>query len=977
MKNKFCVLIVLFCLPILVFSQQDKTNSSISGTILDSIENEAVEMATVALFSAKDSSLVQGVASNLSGYFELKNVKPSSYYVVVSFLGYNPKYINISERQFTGSAIDLGKINLDNSGITLSSVEITAELPELVVKEDTLEYNASAFKMQESAVVEDLIKRLPGMEVDTEGKITTATGKQVKRVFVDGKEFFGNDPKMATKNLTVDIVDKVQVVEKKSDLAILTGVEDDDPETIINITIKKGMKKGWMGNVTGGAGALVDNPSDESARYIGNAMINRFTEQDQYSFIANANNINNQGSTDRSNNVRSGRGRSGGAGNGIVNSNTFGLNTANILSDKLKMGGNITYNYSDNYANSNSFRQNLFPDSVSYRRNSSMDRDYSNNISFDGKLEYRPDSATTIIFTPSLSYNWSSSNSQSSQETRAGDVDSTLVNSSESSNTLKSDGLNLRMQLDMSRKLSAAGRRVSFSTWFNINNSEGDGTNKSENIFYRNPSKDKVLDQQSKTIGDRNSYNFRLTYVEPVGKGNFINFSYNVQINNTENERQTFDYNPVDETYTTLNADYSKSSETRTINHNIRANFNSNKERYSYNIGINITPTHTKSKSYVKDWFGAGQDSILNNPPARNAINYAPQLDFTYRFNTDRSVRKNMRFRYSGRTNQPSVTQLDPTPNNTNPLNIRRGNPDLFPSFNNNISLEYNDYNRNSQRSFTATLSHTFTQNEIVSFTDYDAETGIQETHPVNENGSWNSQASALFTSPLDEKKRFKFSSRSNFRYRNQVGYSTVNKQSEKNISKTTDLTETLGLSYSNDWFYGQVRGTIRYSVSNYSLEGIERKESYNYQLTYNTQVTLPQNWSIASDINYSGNSGLSSGYNKNEVIWNAEISKLIFKRKNGSLRLQVTDILQQRLNINRSVSSNYIQDTEYTALTSYVMFSFAYRFNNIGGNRRSGRGRPENMEGEYPSSDRQNRGERQRPAGGGGYGDGGGRRGR
>ncbi|MDR1809912.1 MAG: outer membrane beta-barrel protein, partial [Prevotella sp.] len=704
---KYAPVILLFFVSTGIFAQQA---SSIEGMVMDSLTAEPVEMAAIALRYQKDKSFAQGAASAANGYFVLKNVKPAAYELLITFLGYDTVRINISEKRFAQGKINLGKINLHTADIQLSSVIITAEIPEVIVKEDTIEYNAAAFKLPESAVVEDLFKRLPGVEVDTEGKITTPAGKEVKRVFVDGKEFFGSDPKMATRNLTADIVDKVQVVEKKSDLAILTGVEDDDPETIINITIKKGMKKGWMGNVNGGAGEIIDNQLNESARYSTALNVNRFTEQDQFSFVANANNINRRASSDRGNTVRSGR--SGGAGgNGITSSNTFGVNTNNIINDKLKFGGSISYNYSDNYVNNSSIRQTFFEnDSSTFRTSASNDRDYSNNISFNGRFEYTPDSATTIIFTPSASYNFSTSRSASEQLTLDNRSDS--INSSHSANTLKSDGLSLRMQFDISRKLSATGRRASFSGWFSIDNSSGDGTNNSENIFYRNHLRDKILDQQSHTTGDRLSYNLRATYVEPVGSGNFLNFSYQMQVNSTKNRKTTLDYDEDSGKYTTLNPDYSKSSDTYSTTQNIRANFNSNKTNYTYNVGLSVSPVFNKSKNFIEDWYGAGQDSIVNLQSGRHTANYAPFLDFTYLFGNNRMIRRNLKIKYNGQSRQPSITQLDPSEDNTNPLNIRSGNPDLLPSFNNNISLEYNFNNRETQRSLTTTVAYTFVQNE-------------------------------------------------------------------------------------------------------------------------------------------------------------------------------------------------------------------------------------------------------------------------
>ncbi|GAB6011051.1 outer membrane beta-barrel protein [Viscerimonas tarda] len=941
MKYKYTSFVLLFFISLCAFSQQAAVpRYTIEGEVVDSLLSEKVEMATIALYSQKDSSFVKGTGSDANGRFTINNVNPATYYLTISFLGYKTVSIPISEKRFSSPRIKLGKINLPTSNIELSSVVVTAELAEMVVKEDTIEYNAAAFRLTESAVVEDLLKRLPGVDVDTDGKITTSTGKDIRRVFVDGKEFFGNDPKMATRNLTANMVDKVQVVEKKSDLAILTGVEDDDPETIINITIKKGMKKGWMGNITGGAGGLIDNVTNESARYTASGNVYRFTEDDQLAFVTNANNINQQASTDGGNAVRAGRG-GGAGGNGITSSNAFGVNTNKIINDKLKYGASISYNYRDNYVNNTSVRQNFQAKNVN--NSSSYNRDYSNNVVFNGRLEYRLDSATTMIFTPSFSYNSSLSKLQSNQTTVRDDADLSLINSSNSVGDEKSDGLQLRMQFDVSHKLSAAGRRVSFSGWFSIDNNSGNGSTNAENIFYNDHTKDQIRDQRFHTTANRDNYNLRLTYVEPLGKGNFLNFSYNIQNNNTKNRKTTLDYDEAEEEYSILSANYSKSSDTRSVTQNIRANFNSNKTKYAYNVGLSISPVYNDSKNFIEDWFGAGQDSIVSDPDGRFSINYAPFFDFTYRFGgANRFIRKNLRLRYNGQMRQPSITQLDPSQTSTNPLRIRSGNPDLLPSFNNSFSLEFNTNNRETQRSLTATLSYTFVQNQIINYTSTDTITDIQYTSPINENGSWNSAASVLASIPLDDKKKFKLSSSSRARYNNEIGYSNLSKEqsSVRNVSKTLDLSEIVKISYSNDWYYGQLSASVRYANTSYSLATVQDRKSYNYGLTYYTQLTLPLSFSIASDIAYTANRGLSDGYNKSELLWNAELSKQFLKQNRGSLRFQITDILQQRLNIRRTQDEKSITDSKFTALSSYAIISFAYRFNNVGGRRTRGQNR-------------------------------------
>ncbi|WP_080904428.1 outer membrane beta-barrel protein [Parabacteroides sp. Marseille-P3160] len=940
MKDLFFFLLLL--IPIPIFSQTNieflgQSRYSIRGIVIDSVNREPVEMAVAGLYTI-DNKLIKAVATNESGVFTFNDLALSRYNLAVSFLGYDTARVAIppaSLKKQTGKPLVADTIYLKAADIMLSEVTITIEPPELVVKEDTLEYNAAAFKVAEGAVVEDLIKMLPGMEVDTDGNIKKPDGKQVRRVYVDGKEFFGDDPKMATKNLTADIVDKVQVIEKKSDMAILTGIDDGEEETIINITIKKGMKKGWMGNVTSGLGALTRENKDNDLRYTESAMLNRFLENDQISFIANANNINNQGSTDRGNNIRSGRSRSGRSG--ITSSNTFGINTAKIVNDKMKFGGNVMYDYSDSYAENDQFRQNLLKDSVSYRKSLSTDRDYSNNFSFDGKLEYQMDSSTQVVFSPSLSYNYSKSRSSSFQVTMAGDADSSKVNESNSEDWMNTNGFNTRLRLDVSRKLSAKGRRISLGANYSLNKSSGSGMNASENIFYRSPDRNEDRDQKLESNQDRFSYNLSLSYVEPVWNNNFLDFSYSIDVNNTENRRKTLDYEEETEDYTYIDPDYNKSSNTKTINQNFRTNFRSIRPKYSYNIGLRIAPARTSSKSFVKDWYASGNDSIVNELPGRTATNYAPQLNFTYRFSNSRELRQNLRFRYNGSTSQPSVSQLDPTTNNTNPLHIRNGNPDLLPAFNHNISLDYDFNNRETYKVFTVNLSHQFTQNQIINYTTYEENTGIQYTKPINENGTWSSNATINYSKPFDAKKRVRFSSRSNLGYNNRIGYTTIEKQTERNISKTLNAAQDLNLSYSNDFFYGQIRGRVRYSkTSNEVIVNQQGTESFNYTFTYNTNLQLPYSFAIASDINYTANRGLSSGYNLNETIWNAQVSKQFLKQNRGSLRLQINDILQQRLSIRRNITADYIEDVRNNAMTGYFMVSFSYRFNNIRGPQRN-----------------------------------------
>jgi hypothetical protein len=324
-----------------------------------------------------------------------------------------------------------------------------------------------------------------------------------------------------------------------------------------------------------------------------------------------------------------------------------------------------------------------------------------------------------------------------------------------------------------------------------------------------------------------------------------------------------------------------------------------------------------------------GEDSILSNPPVENLINYAPQLSFNYRLRSD-SIRRSIQFKYNGSTSQPNLEQLDPTPDNDNPLHIRSGNPDLSPSFNHGISLEFSDNNSKSQQNFKASFTYNFIKDQIVSYTVYEPETGIQYTNPVNKNGSWNTSLHIFYSRPLDKPKRFRLNSQTRIHYKNQLGFSRVDKQSVENTAKTTNIAETLNLTYKNKWYSGKLEGIIRYSQTDYSLNIQSGRESYVFEIAYNTVIDLPKEWKFLSEFRYLGNRGLSNGYNKDEKSWNVVISKSILKN-NGTILLQLNDILQESINIRRDVTNDYVQDIQYKSLTSYWMLSFNYRFNVMG----------------------------------------------
>jgi hypothetical protein len=902
-----------------------------TGRILDSKTKNAIEGATVRLMKQGSTALLGGTATDNNGTFTLKNITVGNYVLQISFLGYNNETRVVRVIGSAKPVFNLGDISLSENSVMLKEATVVGKITEMVVKEDTIEYNPEAFKMQPGAVVEDLLKRINGVEIDSEGKITVA-GKEVKKVYVDGKQFFGNDPTMATKNITTDIIDKIQVVDKKSDLALLTGIDDGESETVINLTIKKGMKKGWMINAEGGLGHEVME-SDNGTRYQSRAMVNRFLNDSQISFIENANNINERGSRDWGSGFGQQMGRRGGgmsAGNGITTSDVFGTNFATELSKKLKIGGSAMYNHFNTDAKTRSSTQKLFQDSTSFINSTGKNINNSNNLNVQMKMEYAPDSSWTFVFSPSFSYNKSHSESESTSSTLAGEVRDS-INSKTGTYISDADGISLSGQLDVAYQFKKKGRRLSMSLSGGYNNSDGIAYNVSQMIFQRADSISN-LDQQINNSSESKNYRLYASYMEPLRTNRFLQLSYSISRNITQSDKMTYS-NDGSGIYNVLDTAYSKSLSNNFINQQLGLSFRATETTYSYTIGVDLQPAYSKSKSYVEDKVNFGKE--------RNVMNYSPNLNYTYRFDKQ----KNLRIDYRGRTSQPSITQLDPTPDNSNPLNIKLGNPDLLPTYSNNISARYNDYNREAMRSIMATIQGGFVVNDIINKSTYDANTGAQTTRPVNENGNWNMNAGLMVNTPIG-KSKFQVNTFSNASFNNGIGYISLGKGDiERNISQTLSLNENLGLSYRNDFIYAQIRGNIRYSKVDNSVSARKGQENLSYGSSFNTQIYLPYSFTIASDLRYTGQSGLSTGYNKNETMWNAEISKQILNKK-GTIRFKLNDILRQQLNINRTVSSIEITDTQYNTLTSYYMISFNYRFNTMG--NRSGNRNFQRPDGEF-----------------------------
>lgn len=928
MKSGKCLLMLLMILfSPMAFAQQSGVN--VTGSVVEQGSDTPIEQATVRLLNVKDSAMVRGVVSARNGSFTLKNVKKGSYLLHITFIGYDPLYQPL---QITGkkNPVNVGKLELSDGAIELGEAVVIGKAPEVTVRNDTVEYNADSYKVTEGSVLEDLLKKMPGVEVDSEGKITV-NGKEVKKVMVDGKEFFSDDPKVASKNLPAKMIDKLQVLDKKSDMAQMTGFDDGEEETVINLTVKPGMKQGWFGNAYGGYGS--------KDRYEGNAMVNRFMNNDQITFMGGANNTNNMGFSDLASTMFSGMGGGGGrrggfgAGSGITSSGNAGLNfSKEFKPDKLTLGGNTRYSHSDNDARSKSDRQNILPgDSSSYDNSEAMSRTKSDNFGVDFRLEWKPDTMTQLIFRPSFSLSHSMNDNFSDATTLDNERDT--VNTNKSSNYSESNGYNLNASIDFSRKLNNKGRVFSATLSGGNSDSYSDGMNRSDIVYFNQTDalKNSIIDQRSRY--DNKGFNYRayVSWVEPIGHNNFIQATYSISQRKQEALKNVYNQD-ADGIYNVLDSAYSQSYRNNFISQRASLSFKSQRAKFNYTIGLNLDPSYSSSENFVGD--------TTLSKITRKVVNLSPMAQFNYMFDK----RTNLRIMYNGRTSQPSMTQLQPVADISDPTNITIGNPDLNPRYTNNVFIRFQQFTPEKQRAFMIMANGSYIINDIVSYTSYNQETGVKTTTYKNVNGNYSGNVRMMLNTPLKNKK-FSINSMTMASFANSNGY--INE--EKNTNRNLILSERGGIDFRSSYLDLGVNGNIRYNATSNSLQKENNQNTFNYGAGGYTTIYLPLNFKIESDVNWSTNSGYGDGFKQNEVLWNASASKSFLKNNQGTLRFKIYDILQQRSNISRSITASYIQDSEYNTLGSYFMVHFIYRFSIFKGGAsasdvktpgRSGRGR-------------------------------------
>ncbi len=910
---------------------------SIKGQITDSLSGP-LPSSTVMLLNLKDSSLVNFGVSDVKGSFEIKNVSKGEYLLKITFVGYS-NYMKRITTPAEAGVIEMGRIKMLPKSQELDAVVVMGEKNPVTVKKDTIEFNAGSFKTKTNATVEDLLKVMPGMEVETDGTVR-AQGEQVQRVTVDGREFFGRDPKLATRNLPADAVEKVQVFDRKSDNAQFTGIDDGQREKTINLELKEEKRKGAFGNLMAGVGT--------EDRFQASGSVNKFGKGQQVSFLGMGNNINEQGFSigdfmnfsggaqsmmgggggTRTITINAGGGGSagpainnGGRQTGIMTNYAGGINFNKDLSKDTKLTSSYFYNHLDRDISTNLERTNFLPDESLSNVLTQLSKQISNNDNHRGTLmiDHNIDSANTLKFTANGSYSESEQNTLSSSETRSL-TDNTLLNENQRLTYNGQTALSLNSSLLWRHRFAKKGRSMSTNLSLGLSSTDSEGNLNTTNTIYNQTPGEQLIEQTNTQTTDNQSLGATISYTEPLGGRKYLEANYNFQTNNNDVNREVYDVNggapefniPLSNKYTS-NYIYNRPG----------LNFKMNREKYSVTVGASYQMTSLKGDLISRDV-----------KIDRTFENLLPAV----RFNFDFSSFRHLRMDYETSMQEPTIQQLQPVVDNSDPLNIYVGNPDLVPAYVHRISANFTSFNPAKFINFFAFVNSSFMKNAIVNSQSTDPVTYARTTQPVNVSSSKN--LSANFNGGFPVKKL----------------------NSRFNIGPTATLSESITVLNGQD---NTVRnktlgGSVRYNYTykeiviidlSANLSHQETKYDFNtpdqqyFNQTYRSELNLNflKNYAFNTTYEYLIYSSTTTDFRETIPFLNLSVSRFMLKNNAGELKLGVNNLLDQSNSVSQSSGENYIQQQTTNNLGRYYMLSFTYALNKhlnpMGGRGRRGGG--------------------------------------
>lgn len=896
MTRRIVFITTLFCLSTsFLYAQQEAATGSVKGRITDT-SSHSLSGATITLISAKDTTKAQRMLSNAKGEFLFKQVTPGLYDLRISYLGYEltNNFVGITSRDLD---INTGDIQMHQTYNENATVVVSATIP-TSLKNDTIAFSANNFGTKPNATVEDLLKKLPGVEVDNNGVIT-AQGEQVTRVFVDGKRFFGSDPKLAVENLPRDIVEKIEVFDGKSDQSELTGFDDGTRIKTINIVTKPSRKYGWFGRSSVAVGN--DTASLKQPLYDIEARVFHFDGDLKFGVTGMLNNVNNGLAK-------------------AANANIFFGDSLKLMSKKVKtdFSGNYYVNNTNTNLLQNSIKQNFYSDtslntnSFSADTSRSLTQSHAANLNFDTKF----DSLNELRIRPSISFNNSDSRSLSTTEIDSLAGIAIPKNSTYADRSNHNSNTNVNVSATYWHGFKKKGRAITLDMQYSAGANNSNGNNFSRMSFFGN-APDSLINQRNETDGNNHSLSSTLTYTEPVGKYQMMKLQYNNSFSQYNSDRKTFNFDSTTDDYTIPNIGLTNDFKNIFSSNRAEIGYMYNHDKLNFNISGGIQFGEKEGNNVSKDY------TITDN-----YTNFYPTAGLIYNF----SRTQKLILRYDGRTNQPAISQLQPVVDSSNILNITSGNPDLKQNFTNHFQLMYNKIANGGGRSLFVFLDASFINDDIVNSITH-LNNGGQFTMPVNMNGDYTLHGALNFNVPLPLPK-------SNFEFRTDLrnGRSASLVDSSANFTYNTNLSESIHWSTAMDKLFDiDFAFTPAYNITSYSVDdGNSNSNYYSQSTSFNGTWYTGSGWELTSGFDYTFYKGDAPGQNISIPLWSAAIIKRIFKDKSGEISLAVHDILDENKGVSFVRNENYSQQITSNILKRYALLSFTYNLHKFGVKRDS-----------------------------------------
>lgn len=894
MEQTRILITLLFLSTSFISLSGQKQKLDITGKVVDSL-NKPLINATIVVVKKQDSIMLNYGLTNQEGKFKILNLDTGYLEVQVNYLGFQQKKIPLYQTGLDKEK-DLGRIQLEKQSELLDEIEVTASFIPVQMKDDTIEYNAAAFKVEENAVVEGLLKKLPGVEIDKEGNIKL-NGEVINQILVDGEEFFGSNPKLATQNLPADAIAKIQVFDKKSEMAAFSGVDDGNEQKAINLKLKEDRKKGFFGKMAAGYGSR--------ERYSTNFNLNRFSKGEKLSFIVRLNNINQSGNGPGGFNM-------GGVSDGVNTAGNGGMNYQKTISKAVKFRGNYSFNQSKSESDRESTVQNFLTDPfLEDRLDSNKSRNGRHRMNM--QLDVKMDTAHNIRFR--LDGDIGERESSSASDNRISNLENELLSSSNNVNGTKSNSAGWGADLLYRRKFTKPGR--TFSASVDLSGSENESTRRtiSLNEFYLNVQNQDDLDsiwQYQLNGDDQFGLNIRSTFSESISKKQFLSITYAHRNTQNNNFRSVFELlSPVE---------LLLGNELTELSNAYDRKYRYDQGKLTYRLNLEKIRFSTSLSAQKSKLIGriTSDGSIIE----KSFVNFLPEGSLRWQFHQSKSLKLN----YSTSVREPSLRQLQPFVDNSNPLRVYAGNPDLRPSYRHRLNLSYNSFQAFSKTHLFARINGVMTNNPIVNSKTIDS-LFAQYSTPVNVDQSMNLYGNITWGKTF-QSTNMRMNIGPNGSWSKSPVF--VNGVQDTRYNLSTGVRITFQKSGEGNLDYG-IRWSLNNTESTYEIDKLSKRSYANQSWNGNIGLKFLNKWRFESTMNYSIYGGDAFDEQQKIAIWNAHLSTKLLPNDRLELKVTLFDILNQNQGVNRSSDLNSITEERVNALSRYFMATATWSLTKMG----------------------------------------------